>query len=136
MRPYNTTVIQVHAPTSDHEQFYKQLDSIKAKTPKKDLLVVQGDWNAEVGPDAYQHWAGTVGRFVIGRTNDRGWRLREFAKNHRLIHATLHPNRLSRTATWYAPNGQVHNQIDKAHTRPFPGADIGSDHDLVLQPSS
>ena len=150
VRPYNTTVIQVHAPTSDHEQFYKQLDSIKAKTPKKDLLVVQGDWNAEVGPDAYQHWAGTVGRFVIGRTNDRGWRLRELAKSHRLALAnTLHPHKLSRTATWYAPNGQVHNQINfiltpqhfkscinKSNTRSFPGADIGSDPDLVLQPSS
>ena len=58
---------------------------------------------------------------------------------------TLHPQKLSRTATWHAPNGQVHNQIDfiltprhfkscinKANTRSFPGADIGSDHDLVL----
>ena len=42
-RPYNITVIQVHAPTSDHEHFYEQLDSIIAKTPKKDILVVQGD---------------------------------------------------------------------------------------------
>ena len=52
--------------------FYKQLDSIIAKTPKKDILVVQGDWNAKVGPDAYRHWAGTVGRFGIGETNDGG----------------------------------------------------------------
>ena len=42
------------APTSDHEdeaveQFYKQHDSIIAKTPTKDvLIVVQGDWNAQV----------------------------------------------------------------------------------------
>ena len=76
IRPYNITVIQVHAPTSDHEQLYEQFDSIKAKTPKKDIFVVQGDWNAEVGPDAYQHWVWTVGRFGIGKTNDRGWRLR------------------------------------------------------------
>ena len=55
VRPYNITVIQVHAPTSDHEQFYQQLDSITAKTPKKDVLVVQGDWNAKVDPDEYQH---------------------------------------------------------------------------------
>ena len=40
VRPYNTTVIQVHAPTSDHEQFYEQLDSITAKTPKEDILVL------------------------------------------------------------------------------------------------
>ena len=98
-RPYNT-VIQVHAPTSDHEQFYKQLDSIKAKTPKKDLLVVQGDWNAEVGPDAYQHWAGTIGRFGIEETNNRGLRLLKFSKSHRRIFAnTLHLHMLYRTAT-------------------------------------
>ena len=114
------------------------------------VLVVQGDWNAKVDPDAYQHWAGTVGRFGIGETDDRRWRLREFAENHRLNLAnTLHTHRLSRTATWHAPNGQVHNQIDfiltprhfkscinKANTRSFPGADIGSHHDLVLKPSS
>ena len=76
-RPYDITVIQVHAPTSDHEQFYEQRDSIIAKTPKKDILVVQGDWNAKVGPDAYQHWAGTAGRFGIGT-----WRLPEFAESH------------------------------------------------------
>ena len=34
-------------------------------------------------------------------------------KEYRLTFAnTLHPHKLSRTATWYAPNGQVHNQID------------------------
>ena len=76
-RPHNIRVIQVYAPTSDHEyeeveQFYEQLDSIIAKTPKKDIFVIQGDWNAKVGPDANQHWAGTVGRFGIGEANDRG----------------------------------------------------------------
>ena len=70
-KPHNITVIQVYEPTADHEdegveQFYKQLDSILAKTPRKGILVVQADWNAKAGPDAYQHWAGTVGRFGIG----------------------------------------------------------------------
>ena len=48
-----------------------QLGGIIAKTPKKDTLVVHGDWIAKIGPDAYQHWAETVGRFGIGETNDR-----------------------------------------------------------------
>ena len=56
VNPYNITVIKVRAPiTPDHKQFYEQLDRIIAKTPQKDRLVVQGDWNARVGPDAYQH---------------------------------------------------------------------------------
>ena len=29
----------------------------------KDILVVQGDWDARVGLEAYQHLAGTVRRF-------------------------------------------------------------------------
>ena len=78
--------------------------------------------------------------------NDRGLRLLEFAKSHNLTLAnTLHPHKLSRTATWHSPDGKTHNQIDfilvpqrfkssinKAKSRTFPGADIGSDHDLVL----
>ena len=52
---------------------------------------------------------------------------------------------MSRTANWHTPNARVHNQIDfiltlqcfkssinEANTRSFPGADTGSDHDLVL----
>ena len=51
-------VIHVYAPTSDNEddevdQFSKQLDNIIAKTPKKDIPVVQDDLNAKVGPDTY-----------------------------------------------------------------------------------
>ncbi|XP_071491824.1 uncharacterized protein [Diadema antillarum] len=109
-------------------------------------MIVQGEWNAKVGPDAYENWAGTVGRFGMGDTNDRGIRLLEFAKSHCLTLAnTLHPHKWSRTVTWHSPNGQVHNLIDfilvpqrfkssinKANKRTLPGADIGSDHDLVL----
>ena len=67
-------------------------------------------------------------------------------QSHRLTVAnTPHPHELSRTATWHAPNGQVHNQTDfiltpqrfkcilnKLNKRSLPGADIGSRHDLVL----
>ena len=47
-------------PTSDHEveevkHFYEQRDSIIAKTPKKDILVVKGIWKAKVGSDTYQY---------------------------------------------------------------------------------
>ena len=70
----------------------------------------------------------------------------EFASSHQLtITNTLYPHKISRRTTWHAPNGIVHNQIDyiltprrfkssvnKAKTRTYPGADIGSDHDLVL----
>ncbi|GFR92330.1 craniofacial development protein 2-like [Elysia marginata] len=150
-KPHNITAIQVYAPTSDHEddeveKFYEDLDNSIAKVPKKDILIVHGNRNAKVGPDAFLQWAGTAGRFGHGTTNERGLRLLEFAKSHSLTLAnTLHPHKRSRTITWHAPNGEVHNQIDyilapqrykssinKAMTRTYPGSDIGSDHDLVL----
>ena len=108
-KPQNITIIQVYAPTSDHEdqeveEFYEKIESIIQKTPKKDLLIVQGDFNAKIGKDAYENWAGTVGRFGTGETNDRGLRLLEFASSHRLtITNTLYPHKISRRTTWHAP---------------------------------
>ena len=115
------------------------LDSIKAKNPMKNIPAVRGESNAKVVPDSYQQWAGTVGRFWH-------WRGLDFAKSHRLTLAnTLNPDKLSRTATRHAPDGRVHNQTyfiltfnasspaaTNSNTRSIPGANIGSDHDLVL----
>ena len=48
------------------------------KTPKKDVLVVQGDWNAKIGEDAYENWKGTCRRHCNIKSNERGLRLLEF----------------------------------------------------------
>ncbi|XP_064625969.1 craniofacial development protein 2-like [Lineus longissimus] len=141
----------VYASTSDFddehtETFYEEIGSTIQRTNRKDFLIIQGDWNAKVGPDAFDQWAGTVGRFGLGKTNDRGYRLLEFACSQKLTIAnTPHTHKPSRRATWHSPNGKVHNQIDfiliprrfkssiyMAQTRTFPGAAVGSDHDMVL----
>ena len=54
---FNITIIQVYEPISGHDDnmvdnFYQQLHEIIGQRPKKDILVVQGDWNAKVGWDA------------------------------------------------------------------------------------
>jgi len=82
-------VIRVYAPTQNYdydavETFYDQQEEITKKTPKKDLLVVTGEWNAQVGSNAHIQWAETVGRFGLGDTNDRKLRLLEFASSHNL----------------------------------------------------
>ena len=51
--PFNITIIQIYAPTSGHDDsevdhFYQQLQENVGQTPKKNILVVQGDWNAKV----------------------------------------------------------------------------------------
>ena len=51
-KPFNITVIQVYAPTSNAEEaerFYEDLQDLLELTPKKDVLFLTGDWNAKVG---------------------------------------------------------------------------------------
>ena len=76
----------------------------------------------------------------------KGLRLLEFATfNNLVLTKTLGPHKPSRRWTWHSPDGKHHNQIDYIlvkkcfrsgvnihRTRSFPGADIGSDHDLVM----
>ena len=52
-KPFNITVIQVYATTSNAEeaeveQFYEDLQDLLELTPKKDVLFIIGDWNAKV----------------------------------------------------------------------------------------
>ena len=56
---FNTTVIQVYAPTSNAEaaeveRFYEDLQDLLELTPKKDILFILGDWNAKVGVKKHQ----------------------------------------------------------------------------------
>ena len=53
-KPFNITVIQVYAPTSNAEEteverFYEDLQDLLELTPKQDVLFIIGGWNAKVG---------------------------------------------------------------------------------------
>ena len=53
-KPFNITVIQVYAPTSNAEEaevelFYEDLQDLLELTPQNDVLFIIGDWNAKVG---------------------------------------------------------------------------------------
>ena len=76
-KPFNITVIQVHAPTSNAEeaeveQFYEDLQDLLELKPKKDVLFIIGDWNAKV---ASQETPGATGKFGLGAQNEAGQRL-------------------------------------------------------------
>ena len=84
----NVTIIQVYAPTSDYddnviEEFYETIEDAISKKPKKDLHIVQGDWNAIVGSGKH-NWGNAIGQFSTGVTNERGNRLLEFATKNSL----------------------------------------------------
>ena len=70
-KPFNITVIQVYAPTSNAEEaeverFYKDLQDLLEITSKKDVLFITGDWNAKVGS---QEIPGVTGKFGLGVQN-------------------------------------------------------------------
>ena len=54
---------------------HDQLQNVIDQTPKKDILVVQGDWIAKVGRNACGNWQGICGPFCNDDTNERGLRL-------------------------------------------------------------
>ena len=76
-KPFNITVIQVYAPTSNAEeaeadQFYEDLQDFLELTPQKDVLFIIGDWNAKVGN---QETPGVTGKFGLGVQNEAGQKL-------------------------------------------------------------
>ena len=79
-KPFNITVIQVYAPTSNAEEakverFYEDLQDRLELTPKKDVLFIIGDWNAKIGS---QETPGVTGKFGLGIWNEAGQRQIQF----------------------------------------------------------
>ena len=57
------------------EWFYEDLQDILELTSKKDVLLITGDWNANVGSQVIP---GVTGKFGLGVQNEAGQRLTEF----------------------------------------------------------
>ena len=142
------TFIQVYAPTNDKdddtkEDFYNLLNNEIRKTPKHDMLMVGGDFNAKIGQDrrGFENAMGTEG---IGERNDNGNRLLECCINNELVvTGTLFPHKNIHKLTWTSPDGRTRNMIDHIlvnrkwiksvrDTRAYRGADVGSDHNLII----
>ena len=86
-KPFNITVIQVYAPTSNAEEaevewFYEDLQDFLELTSKKDVLFIIGDWNTKVGS---QETPGVTGKFGHGVQNEAGQRLIEFCHENALV---------------------------------------------------
>ena len=86
-KPFNITVNQSYAPTSNAEEaeverFYEDLQDLFELTPKKDVLFIIEDWNAKVGS---QETPGVTGKFGFGMQNEAGQRLIEFCQENALV---------------------------------------------------
>ncbi|MCU5971623.1 hypothetical protein H3U27_18740, partial [Clostridioides difficile] len=87
-KPFNITVIQVYAATSNAEEaeverFYEDLQDLEL-TPKRDVLFIIGNWNAKVGS---QEICGVTGKFGLGVQNEAEQRLTEFCQKNMLVTA-------------------------------------------------
>ena len=86
-KPFNTTVIQVYAPTSNAEEaevewFYGDPQDLLQLTLQKDALFIIGDWNAKVGS---QEIPGVIGKFDLRVQNEAGQRLTQFCQKNILV---------------------------------------------------
>ena len=130
-----------NAEEAEVERFYGDLQDLLKLTPKKDVLFIIGEWNAKVGS---QETPGVAGKFGLGVQNEAGQRLIEFCQENALVIAnTLFQKHKRRLHTWTSPDGQHQNQIDYIlgsqrwrssiqSAKKRPGADCGSDHELLI----
>ena len=156
-KPFNITVIQVYATTSNAEEaeveeIYEDLQYHLERTLKKDVLFIIGDWNAKVES---QETPGVIGKFGLGIWNEAGKRLIEFCQGNALVIATPSSNNTKEDSThghhqkvntkikliifFAAEYGDIlcsqkwRRSIQSAKTRP--GADCGSDHEFLIENS-
>ena len=144
-KPFNITVIQVYAPTSnaeeaEFERFYEDLQDLLELTLKKDVLFIIGDWNAKVGS---QETPELTGKFDLEVQKEAGQRLMEFCQENAMVIAnTFFQQHKRRLYTWTSPDGQHRNQIDILSSQRWrssiqsaktgPGVDCGSDYELLI----
>ena len=146
--PFNITA---YTPALDYddneiEKLQDQLQNVIDKTPK-DILVVQGDWNAKVGKDANGFWQGICGPFYNAKTNKKGLRLLEFATFNDLELAnTSGHHKAFRRWTWPKQTTPHHTDhiLVRMHfrsgmticrTQSFSGSDTGSVVSWCFEPS-
>ena len=142
------SLIAVYAPTNDDQaesdQFYQDLQTIILKVPKRDMLLVAGDFNARVGRSE-GNWNGILGEHCPDR-NENGERLIDLcACNNLVVTNTLFKHRPCHQMTWYHPaereqRGHMIDYVIVNHrfrssildTRVFRGTFLQSDHMLVV----
>ena len=90
-KPFNITVIQVYALTSnaeegEAEQFYEDLQDLLELTHKEDVLFIILHWNAKVGS---QKTPGVTSKFGLRVQNEAGKRLTEFFQENTPVIANI-----------------------------------------------
>ena len=145
------SIIAVYAPTNEPKseeetaEFYQALQAVMRKVPKRDMVLVMGDFNGRVGNDA-ESWKGTLGKFGPSEQNGNGVKMLDFcALNGLVVTNTFFQHRPCHQHTWFHPAESTHaghvldyvlvNQRFKSsvfNTRVFRKTYLQSDHRLVV----
>ena len=145
-RHCKATVVVVYAPTeeaedADKDEFYQQCQDVLNSIPSSDLILLMGDFNAQINGQKHNGITGPHGS--AQNTNNNGERMLLLCNinglcigNTYFVHKTIHKK------TWKSPEGETENEIDYIciskrwqsalkDVRVCRGADVGSDHHLV-----
>ena len=140
----NMDVVQCYAPTNSNdeeekEEFYSRLLTIVQDRPRRNIIIVMGDFNAKIGSDntGYEE---VMGRQGLGERNENGERFADLCATTGLVigGSFFHHKRIHK-ATWISPDLSTENQIDHMcickkfrrtlqDVRVMRGADVASDH--------
>src|SRR6478609_4198165 len=138
-------IVQAYLSTTDYEdeeveKLYDQLEEILGKQKGTNNIIVMGDCYAVVGEGKEDR---VLGKFGLGKRNDRGERLIEFCKCQNLVITNIWFKQDKRTRyIWKSPGDLRRYQIDYILVRQryrnnvrsswsYLGADVDSDHNLV-----
>lgn len=144
-KPQPITLIQIYMPTTDASdddvlEVYAEVQKLVDECPRKDRLIVMGDFNARLGSNT-SHTA--CGKFGYGAGNERGQLLMDWLGDNDLIALnTCFQHREKQRYTWVTPDGLTKTQIDYiacrrrdlkecSDSRALVSADCGTDHQMV-----
>ena len=138
----NFTIVAVYAPVEGKEQgteeFYRELQQTMNKIPKKENIILAGDFNGRKGNQPIPECVGTYGEQV---TKHNGAALRDFCAFNKLkITNSFYRHKDIHKFTWEARgtrsvidhiimNDRLKSTIED--TRVFRGSEIDNDHKLV-----
>ena len=141
------SIVIAYAPTEDKcskvkDSFYDSLQKVLDDIPSKNFLVLAGDFNAKVGKSIIPSVIGNFG--VDSDISDNGHQLIDFAAYNGLsVMNTMFRHKRAHKFTWNNPDRLHKSMIDYIlvrqrwrtsvqDTRVYRGADIGSDHHLLV----
>jgi exonuclease III len=99
----------------EKDQFYAKLQAILAKIPKRDIVTLGGDFNAQIGED-HTLWKGTLGQHGLAGENksDNGARLLSFCTLNNLFLANT-SFRHRKGSKWTWPIKDKKHQASQKH---------------------